>query len=383
MLAGSVPPSVLLEAKSQNADANYREFYISGIANRYRDQLNRGTPIEEAFGDALNRLGVSTGDTSPQQAARDVRMAYEVASSDNAKNDDKGWFTVADQNNLRDLAAQMEKIQNDPAKTSQYDASRSRLGLIGAALSFLMLLPSFFALRWAFGADGQRVNSATPGSPSIGNIAQRAIRTMPFGRSAQPAPPAQNVVVVQQAPPAPQVMQQPIQQPMQPSIAQPVMAGVDPNATGHMQVAPIAGETFLTTFDPTSYRHSDDAYEESFTIQGATGEYLGECGVSIADRLGLASPSKVCALSIWVFDKNDPQFKSVTKVLMTPNAFNDPIIRNQLNRLGEHVLAQNGIFDIQTETMRVEATVSDLAVNPGGYFDTVNLVFNVFRKGGS
>jgi hypothetical protein len=68
---------------------------------------------------------------------------------------------------------------------------------------------------------------------------------------------------------------------------------------------------------------------------------------------------------------------------MTPNAFNDPIIRNQLNRLGEHVLAQNGIFDIQTETMRVEATVSDLAVNPGGYFDTVNLVFNVFRKGGS
>ena len=148
-----------------------------------------------------------------------------------------------------------------------------------------------------------------------------------------------------------------------------------------LTAAPVTGETFLTTFDPTSYRYSDDSYEESFTILGATGEYLGECGVSIADRLDLATPSKVCALGVWVFDKNDPQFKSVMKVLMTPNAYNDPIIRNKLARLGDHVQAQNGMFDISTETMRVEATISDLSVNPAGYFDNVNLAFNVYRKG--
>jgi hypothetical protein len=377
-IVGQIGPSFLTQASAADAPG-YREFYIAGVANRYKDRIGRGIPQDAALNEARNQLGVISGDTTPLSASQIVRIAFDVAKNENAKDVDQGWFTVADQNNLNELAAQLEASQNQPAVTSKFDESRSRLLLLGLSGLLLLSVVAGLAIYWVFGVDG-RNESAINGSPrtgGFGNIAQQAIRSVPFGRSAQPtqpAQPAQNVVVVQQPPIV-------MQQPMQAVVATPVMAGADPNATGHMPVGPSLGETFLTTFDPTSYRHSDDAYEESFTILGATGEYLGECGVSIADRLDLATPSKVCALGVWVFDKNDPQFKSVMKVLMTPNAYNDPIIRNKLARLGEHVLAQNGMFDIATETMRVEATVSDLAVNPAGYFDTVNLAFNVYRKG--
>ncbi len=377
-IVGQIGPSFLTQASAADA-AGYREFYIAGVANRYKDRLGRGIPQEAALSEARNQLGVISGDTTPQNAFQIVRTAFEVAKNENAKDVDQGWFTVADQNNLNELAAQLEATQSQPATTSQLDESRNRLLLLGLLGLLLLSGLAFLAIYWAFGMDS-RNESAADGSPrtgGFGNIAQQVIRSVPFGRSAQPnqpMQPAQNVVVVQQPP---VVMQQPMPVP----VLTQVMAGIDPNATGHIPVGPTLGETFLTTFDPTSYRHGDDAYEESFTILGATGEYLGECGVSIADRLDLATPSKVCALGVWVFDKNDPQFKSVMKVLMTPNAYNDPIIRNKLARLGDHVLAQNGMFDIATETMRVEATVSDLSVNPAGYFDTVNLAFNVYRKG--
>ena len=378
-LVGQIGPSFLTRATAADAPG-YREIYSVGVANRYKDRLNRGVAAEDALGIARNQLGVESGDTTPQQAAEIVRVALEVATNENKKDDDRGWFTVADQNNLTELATRLEATKNLPAKSSAYEEGRKTLQRLGLVALALLLGLTGFILYWLSGLEGRNAAAATgaPQTNSLGNIAQQVIRSVPFSRPAQPAQPAQNVVVVQQPP---VILQQPIQQPAQAAMQQPVMAGVDPNATGHMTIAPVTGETFLTTFDPTSYRHGDDSYEESFTILGATGEYLGECGVSIADRLDLAAPSKVCALGVWVFDKNDPQFKSVMKVLMTPNAYNDPIIRNKLARLGDHVQAQNGMFDISTETMRVEATISDLSVNPAGYFDNVNLAFNVYRKG--
>ena len=379
-VVGQIGPSFLTEASAADKPG-YREFYIAGVANRYKDRISQGISQEESLKQARNQLGVESGDTTPQAAFQAVRVAFEVAKNENAKDADQNWFTVADQNNLNELAVQLEASQNQPAVNSQFDSGRRTLMLMGLLGLLLLSALAGLAIYWAFGLDGRTEsadNSNTARSGGFGNIAQQVIRSVPFGRNAQPTQPAQNVVVVQQPP---VIMQQPMQQPAQVVMAPPSMAGVDPNATGHMQVAPALGETFLTNFDPTSYRHGDDGYEESFTIVGATGEYLGECGVSIADRLDLATPAKVCALGVWVFDKNDPQFKSVMKVLMTPNAYNDPIIRNKLGRLGDHVLAQNGMFDIATETMRVEATVSDLTVNPAGYFDNVNLAFNVYRKG--
>jgi hypothetical protein len=58
----------------------------------------------------------------------------------------------------------------------------------------------------------------------------------------------------------------------------------------------------LATFR-TTYSLGDDLYDDSFSIEGATGDFLGECGVGIGDLIGVGEPKKVSAFEVWL-DKN-------------------------------------------------------------------------------
>jgi len=78
--------------------------------------------------------------------------------------------------------------------------------------------------------------------------------------------------------------------------------------------APVA--QFMTT-----YMVGDDLYDDSFSIDAPTGEFLGECGVGISDTVGVGEPKHVSALEIWLFDKNDIQ--TVTKVVMSEHVYED------------------------------------------------------------
>ncbi len=80
----------------------------------------------------------------------------------------------------------------------------------------------------------------------------------------------------------------------------------------------------LATFR-TIYTLGDDLYDDSFSIESASGDFLGECGVGIGDMVGVGDPKKVSAFEVWLFDKNDIQ--TVTKVLMSRYAFNDDTTR--------------------------------------------------------
>ena len=55
----------------------------------------------------------------------------------------------------------------------------------------------------------------------------------------------------------------------------------------------------------TTYNLGDDYYDLSFSIELPSGEFLGECGVSISETLGTTPPRPVTALEVWLFDKND------------------------------------------------------------------------------
>ena len=66
----------------------------------------------------------------------------------------------------------------------------------------------------------------------------------------------------------------------------------------------------------TTYALGDDLFDDSFSIDSPTGEFLGECGVGISETIGFGEPKKVQAFEVWLFDKNDIQ--TVTKVLMSP-----------------------------------------------------------------
>jgi len=140
------------------------------------------------------------------------------------------------------------------------------------------------------------------------------------------------------------------------------------------------------TQNMTTYVLGDDLYDESFSIDTASGDFLGEYGVGVSETIGIGEPKKVTALEIWLFDKND--IKTATKVLMTAHAFGDSGIRGRLEAKGEliQVEPQKQIM-LETETLQLLATVVDLQYGDGAmpeksYFERVTLELAIWRKAG-
>ncbi|MBN1138161.1 MAG: hypothetical protein JXM73_16345 [Anaerolineae bacterium] len=114
----------------------------------------------------------------------------------------------------------------------------------------------------------------------------------------------------------------------------------------------------------TTYKLGEDTYDESFSIETPTGDFLGECGVGISELIGKGEPDSVTAFEVWLFDKSD--IRTVTKVLMSEYAYNDEQMRARLAPKGEAVLAEVGVpFMLETTGLQVQATVSDLQYGEG------------------
>jgi hypothetical protein len=115
----------------------------------------------------------------------------------------------------------------------------------------------------------------------------------------------------------------------------------------------------------TTYMLGDDLFDDSFSIDSPSGEFLGECGVGISETIGVGDPKRVTAYEVWLFDKNDIQ--TVTKVLMSEHAYLDEEIRQRLAAKGEPVLAEPGTqITLTTATLRLVARVVDLAYGESG-----------------
>ncbi len=134
----------------------------------------------------------------------------------------------------------------------------------------------------------------------------------------------------------------------------------------------------------TTYVVGDDLYDDSFSIDDPSGAFLGECGVGISDTIGVGDPKKVTAFEVWLFDKNDIQ--TVTKVLMSSHAMNDPMIRQRLASKGDPVLVEPGQqLLLETATLQLEARVIELvygqgALPSGSFFERLTLEIAVWPK---
>jgi len=134
----------------------------------------------------------------------------------------------------------------------------------------------------------------------------------------------------------------------------------------------------------TTYVLGDDLYDESFSIDSPTGEFLGEYGVGISETIGVGDPKKVTALEIWLFDKND--IKTATKVLMSANAFNDMVTRQRLEAKGELVLIEpQKQVVLETATLQLLATVTDIEYGLGplpqnSYFERATLELAIWPR---
>lgn len=134
----------------------------------------------------------------------------------------------------------------------------------------------------------------------------------------------------------------------------------------------------------SSYMFGDDRYDESFTFDAPNGAFLGECGISVSDLIGVGEPKKISAFDVWLFDKNDIQ--TVTKVIMSKHAYNDPVISQRLEIRGEPILAEPGkLFRLETATLRMEGRIvdvsyGDLPLPEDSYFQRNTIELAVYRK---
>jgi len=134
----------------------------------------------------------------------------------------------------------------------------------------------------------------------------------------------------------------------------------------------------------TTFNLGDNLYDDSFSIDSPQGEFLGECGVGIADTIGVGEPKRVSAFEVWLFDKNDIQ--TVTKVLMSAHAFNDSTARERLIAKGEPIQAEVGReIVLETATLQLVARVVDMTYGKGAlpdesFFEYVAVEMAVWAK---
>jgi hypothetical protein len=127
-------------------------------------------------------------------------------------------------------------------------------------------------------------------------------------------------------------------------------------------VSPPSPEGAFAQFE-TAYQIGDEAYDVSYSVEAATGEFLGECGVSALEKEA-GTPGRFTAFDIWLFDKLDS--RTETKVLMSERAFADETLRAKLADRREFVQAEKGkTVELETENLHLYATITDVEYEAG------------------
>jgi hypothetical protein len=402
-------PRLLKSVDPAEKTAQYRELYVVNIARRYQQGL--GNP-KVAFDEAANMLGLTSGDANKETAALMVQNALDAVKTENNRDKDGGYFNVNDELALAELLKGVNASAPDPSINilTRLIANRNLwLGLIGLVLAIpLILLGLGYLTRLSLPVNiasprpAPRANSPASPRPPEDVIDQEAaaLTTPPssvtfptsqvqqaweepaeneFGAPAASAIPTMDTFGEQE-----QVMDLPPAKPVTGAASAAAAAAVTA-----LSASPAVIHQTAPPAQPASggfvanYAQGDDMFDQDFAISGAKGELNGECGVSIADRLGADSPARVDALSVWVFDKAD--FKSVTKILATDHAMNTPAIRAKLAQKGEVIRATDNLtFDIITSRLHVVAHITDVLLNdddpPNSYFKNARVNFIVQRK---
>ena len=158
-------------------------------------------------------------------------------------------------------------------------------------------------------------------------------------------------------------------------------------------MAPVADTDDGTETTPiasvdSTYVRGDDRFEYSFPIENEGQEFLGDCGIAIAESLGSDTPKNVTAFEVWLFDKND--IRTRTKILMSEHAYHDEGLKAKLATKGtEQILAREGeTVVLETVSLILNAVVTEIeygseaAPPPESYFDRLSIKFHVWRKEG-
>ncbi|HET6445696.1 MAG TPA: hypothetical protein VFI27_14060 [candidate division Zixibacteria bacterium] len=164
-----------------------------------------------------------------------------------------------------------------------------------------------------------------------------------------------------------------------PNISRPLDSPIVEAADSDQPVTPLA--RFETT-----YVRGHDTYDDSFSIENAEGDFLGECGVGLSETIGADMPKNVTAFEVWLFDKND--IRTVTKVAMSDHAFFDEAIKAKLAPKGEPMLARpEDVIVLETASLIVNALITDMeygtgTLPPQSFFERITIELSAWAKEG-
>ena len=135
-----------------------------------------------------------------------------------------------------------------------------------------------------------------------------------------------------------------------------------------------------------TYALGQDNYDESFTVETAESDFLGECGMGILDGFASGTPKKVAAFDVWLFDKTD--IRTVSMPIMSQFAYEDDILRGKLNPDAEPILADAGAsFDIETTALLVKAKIEEVEYGDeapaNSYFTQLKVSLTAYLKPGA
>lgn len=108
-----------------------------------------------------------------------------------------------------------------------------------------------------------------------------------------------------------------------------------------------------------TYNSGVDNFDTSFPLETSRHGFLGECGIGVSETLDDGLPDKVTAFDLWLFDKTD--VRTVTQIVMSEHAYNDPGLRAKLQTKGDAVLAAKGrVLALETQSLRIEARIQEM-----------------------
>ena len=130
-------------------------------------------------------------------------------------------------------------------------------------------------------------------------------------------------------------------------------------------------------------------FDESFAIEDADDNFLGECGATIAHTIG--DTQELSAIEVWLFDKED-FVKTFTKIFASEHAYNDYAIRAELeSRVDDPatdivVIKPGATLELVSKMLRVQAKVAavtpgtDGALPPNSHFSALTLQMQAWEK---
>ncbi len=173
-------------------------------------------------------------------------------------------------------------------------------------------------------------------------------------RTTAEEPLGERVATVAAVQPRPATPTPPAAQPVTPGPAPTVAAPPPAVVEEHGTIGP-----FVAT-----YNLGDVDFDMSFGIESPLGDFLGECGLGMAETIGGGDVQRVTAFEVWLFDKTD--IRTVSIVLASAHAASDAALRTKLASRGEMIQAQvGGTFSVQTSTLRLDGRILDMAYGGG------------------